>query len=155
MPQGEATYFNERVEEIKLQLGEFDYGQKQEMDKSLTTMILEKRPAKILEDGTKYTGQWMAGTNIRAGQGVLIWPDGSVYEGWWKDNKANSKGRLIHVDGSMYQGWWKDDSCHGTGVYYHLNGTKYDGEWHENEQHGMGLETWQDGTKYEGCYVHG
>lgn len=103
------------------------------VDRGLATLILETRPEKILSDGVKYVGEWMSGTNIRAGKGMLIWPDGSVYEGWWKDNKANGRGRLIHVDGSMYQGGWMNDFCHGQGVYYHLNGTKYDGEWFENE----------------------
>jgi hypothetical protein len=27
-----------------------------------------------------------------------------MYEGWWKDNKANGKGRLIHADGDVYDG---------------------------------------------------
>jgi hypothetical protein len=30
--------------------------------------------------------------------GVLIWPDGSIYEGWWKNNRANGLGRLIHAE---------------------------------------------------------
>ena len=74
----------------------------EDIDKSLTELILETRPFKILSDSVKYNGQWMVGTNIRAGTGVLTWPDGSTYEGWLKDNKANGKGRLIHADGSIY-----------------------------------------------------
>jgi len=29
-----------------------------------------------------------------------------MYEGWWKDNKANGNGRLIHADGDVYDGMW-------------------------------------------------
>jgi len=32
--------------------------------------------------------------------------DGSMYEGWWKDNKQNGKGRLIHANGDVYDGMW-------------------------------------------------
>ena len=35
---------------------------------------------------------------------MQIWPDGSMYEGWWQDNKANGRGRLIHADGDVYDG---------------------------------------------------
>ena len=43
-------------------------------------------------------------TKIRQGKGRQIWPDGSMYEGWWMDNKANGAGRLIHADGDVYDG---------------------------------------------------
>ena len=78
-----------------------------------------------------------------------------MYEGWWKDNKANGKGRLIHADGDIYDGYWKDDKAHGEGIYSHLDGAKYEGEWKEDKQHGKGIETWPDGASYEGDYVEG
>jgi hypothetical protein len=28
--------------------------------------------------------------------------DGSIYEGYWKENKAHGYGRLIHADGDVY-----------------------------------------------------
>lgn len=131
---GEPVTISPEVAKIREQLGDFAFNGA--IDKNLVRLILEKRPAKILADGSQYEGQWVVGSQTRAGKGLLTWPDGSIYEGWWLNNKAHGKGRLIHVDGSMYQGQWKDDNCDGYGVYYHLNGTKYDGEWLENEQHG-------------------
>ena len=95
------------------------------------------------------------GTNTRQGKGMQIWPDGSMYEGWWLDSKANGKGRLIHADGDVYDGMWLDDKAHGHGVYCHLDGAKYEGNWLEDKQHGNGVETWPDGAKYDGNYVHG
>ena len=35
-----------------------------------------------------------------------------MYEGWWKDNKANGAGRLIHADGDVYDGQWLDEKAH-------------------------------------------
>ena len=63
----------------------------------------------------------------------LILKDGSMYEGWWRDNKANGKGRLIHADGDIYDGNWKDDKAHGYGVYSHLDGARYEGYWKEDK----------------------
>jgi len=57
-----------------------------------------------LENHARYDGDWILGRDIRQGKGRQIWPDGSMYEGWWKDNKANGKGRLIHADGDVYDG---------------------------------------------------
>ena len=100
-----------------------------------------------------FTSFRIIGSDIREGRGQQIWPDGSMYEGWWKDNKANGKGRLIHADGDVYDGEWEGDKAHRYGVYCHLDGAKYEGQWEEDKQHGNGVETWPDGAKYDGQYV--
>ena len=58
-----------------------------------------------------------------------MWDDFSLYDGYWKDNKANGRGRLIHPNGDAYEGEWKDDKAHGKGVYYNYDGSNYMGEW--------------------------
>ena len=40
---------------------------------------------------------------------MQIWPDGSIYEGDWVNDKANGNGRLINVDGDYYKGEWIED----------------------------------------------
>jgi len=32
-----------------------------------------------------------------------------MYEGWWRNNKANGRGRLINADGDVYDGEWVND----------------------------------------------
>ena len=56
-----------------------------------------------LENGGIYFGQW-SDRGMRHGRGILKWSDGSKFEGNWKDDKANGKGRLIHADGDLYEG---------------------------------------------------
>ena len=46
-----------------------------------------------------------------------MWNDGSKYEGFWKNDMANEKGRLLHADGDVYEGEWLDDKAHGKGHY--------------------------------------
>jgi hypothetical protein len=36
--------------------------------------------------------------------GKLFFPDGSYYSGYFKDNKAEGKGRLHHPNGDYYIG---------------------------------------------------
>ena len=58
----------------------------------------------MLDNGTKYEGEWLKNTHIRDGRGIQIWAEGSRYDGNWKDNKAFGMGRLIHADGDIYEG---------------------------------------------------
>lgn len=54
------------------------------------------------EPRTYYLGQWNR-SNKREGRGVLI-KDGSIYEGFWKNNLENGVGRFINQQGDVYQG---------------------------------------------------
>ena len=44
-------------------------------------------------------------------QGIQLWNDGSIYVGYWRNDKANGKGRLIHADGDVYEGDWVSDKA--------------------------------------------
>ena len=114
------------VQEIREQLGDFIYDD-EEYDQTLGKR--EYRPLTYLENQAQYEGEWLRGSQIRQGKGVQYWQDGSMYEGYWANNKANGKGRLIHADGDVYDGLWKDDKAHGYGTYSHLDGAQYEGEW--------------------------
>jgi hypothetical protein len=52
---------------------------------------------RILPDGSKYEGKWK--DDKRNGKGTLIWPDGLIYEGQWKDGKMNGQGTSTYLDG--------------------------------------------------------
>ena len=67
----------------------------------------------MLENGAKYNGQWSLDNSQRDGRGIQVWIDGSMYEGYWRKDKANGKGRLIHADGDVYEGNWIDDKAEG------------------------------------------
>ena len=77
---------------------------------------------KTLMDNARYEGQWNTLTGKRHGRGYQEWGDGSVYEGYWQDDKACGKGRLIHADGDIYDGNWKNDKADGYGQYTHADG---------------------------------
>jgi len=59
-------------------------------------------------------------------------------------NCAHGQGKFIHVDGDLYEGQWKNDKANGYGVYRHVNGACYEGMWRDDLQHGEGKETWAD-----------
>lgn len=47
------------------------------------------------------------------GFGVYKWANGKVYEGYWKDNKMNGKGKVQYPDKSSYEGDFKEDMKDG------------------------------------------
>ena len=140
---GQQDLDNQYVKYMREKLGSFSYDY-QQFEKSLG--ICEQRGDIILENGAHYAGKWLKGKEIRQGEGVQVWPDGSIYEGYWAENKANGKGRLIHANGDVYDGHWKDDKAHGRGKYSHFGGVSYLGDWKEDMQHGNGLEIQPDGA---------
>jgi hypothetical protein len=68
-----------------------------------------------LDNESQYQGEWKIEKLLRDGKGFMIWPDGSLYEGYWEENKANGYGRMIHADGDVYEGDWLNDKAHGEG----------------------------------------
>jgi hypothetical protein len=107
----QPNYDNPLVQDILSQLGNFNYEPTPARDGVQRT----RKPEVTLENGAKYEGEWDAVHNLRDGRGRQIWADGSLYEGYWRRDKANGRGRLIHADGDVYEGEWKDDKAHGYG----------------------------------------
>ena len=142
------------VMRIREESGPFNY-EGGTYDEATSGQEREKRPLTNIDNEAKYQGEWLSGTDVRDGRGFQIWPDGSLYEGFWMNNKANGRGRLIHADGDVYEGEWKDDKAHGYGVYMHADGARYEGYWSEDKQHGRGVEQWPDGAVYDGNYYEG
>ena len=147
-PDSIPDYSSPAIKLIQTKLGQFLYGE------TVNDEACIKRSAVEMENGPIYTGEWNS-KNQRQGKGSQCWNDGSMYEGYWKNDKANGKGRLIHANGDVYEGEWWNDKAHGKGIYIHADGAKYEGYWEQDKQHGKGVETWPDGARYEGMYVGG
>lgn len=44
-----------------------------------------------------------------SGRGVLTWPDGSKYEGYFIEGRREGRGRFTSSDGDIYEGEWKNN----------------------------------------------
>ena len=51
------------------------------------------------------------------GKGVLQLPDGSVYDGYFVDDKREGFGIFKWADGRYYEGTWKEGKQEGEGYY--------------------------------------
>ena len=99
----------------------------------------ETRPRALISKCEIYIGEWLVGTDIREGRGISIWKDGSMYEGYYKNNLSYSIGRLLHSDGDIYHGEFKNSKADGLGYYLHKDGSCFRGFWKEDKQHGRGF----------------
>ncbi len=108
-------------------------------------------------DEVKYAGEIDNGQPN--GHGKATYPDGSTYEGEWKDGEYHGQGKFnsdnIGKPDNVYVGEFKDGLMDGQGTYTWSNGEKYVGEWENNKKHGQGTLTLPSGEKYEGNWNNG
>ena len=79
--------------------------------------------------------------DCKNGVGYYVWPNGSRYEGDWKDGYMDGLGDYVSSNGNSYYGGWKDGKRDGKGTLTCKDGN---GNWKEYEQ------TWEEGKLISG-----
>lgn len=92
---------------------------------------------------------------VKDGYGKETLPDGSVYEGWFKDGAFDGKGTINYADGRTYTGEFKYGLFDGKGTLTYLDGSQYKGGFVEGELDGQGVLTYADGSVYKGKFKDG
>merc|ERR1711977_633224 len=120
-----------------------------------------------------YTGQYAA--NLKDGEGVFEYPDGSKYQGNWRHDKRHGDGVYWYPNGDIYSGEWRFGTKHGRGTFIHsesnarLIGTYVDGKFvkgkwvmadstytggfKDNAPFGPGQFLFNSGNRMDGEYV--
>ena len=117
------------------------------LDDPETSEIPYEGPFKYL-NGDIYLGQMKNG--LREGLGTQIYYDGSRYDGIWRNDVPNIKGRIIYTNSDYYEGDWKNGQKHGTGKFNWADGSFYEGNFDNGIINGSGTFYWNDGRIYEG-----
>ena len=69
----------------------------------------------------------------------MLYTLGFYYEGIWKNDHKNGRGRLIDENGHYYEGNWKNNEPNGFGIYVSKNPYwRYEGDWQDGVQDGKG-----------------
>ena len=110
-------------------------------------------PLEYQETKETYHGQLR--NSKREGYGYSIYPDGSIYEGYWKNDQYNGLGRLILETGEFYEGQFYSGVRQGHGKSVDEEGKEYVGDWKNDQQHGRGVEKYSDGSEYDGDFKDG
>jgi hypothetical protein len=120
--------------------------------------------------------------NCGLGTGVYVYPDGSIYNGDFKNNRRNGYGTMYYTNKSIYVGTWANDNKHGMGNVVNPDGSKISGVWQDNERveagnqatvpgakaankttgcisgdctNGYGTFKYENGAQYRGPFQHG
>jgi hypothetical protein len=91
----------------------------------------------------------------KEGFGKYFLADGSIYKGFFHNNKMEGRGRIININGFIYEGEFKNGQSNGYGKYIALDGTTYKGTWLDDRQSGTGNEVYPDGSFYNGSFKEG
>ena len=67
-------------------------------------ILVELKLCVEYENKAKYYGEWAKNDNTRHGSGIQVWSEGSKYEGYWREDRVNVKGKIIHADWDIYEG---------------------------------------------------
>jgi len=142
---------NPKLLELISALGKFDLSAKE----NLFINQKELKDFSILYDDKSFYKGFFNRNWKKEGLGILFLPDGSQYEGFFRQDEMSGKGRLINSEGFYYEGEFKNNHANGYGKYVNLDGTSYIGFWRDDMQNGYGEEFFNDGSKYEGNYENG
>ena len=91
----------------------------------------------------------------REGFGKYFLSNGSIYKGFFHNNKMEGRGRIMNINGFIYEGEFKNGQANGYGRYISLDGTSYKGTWLGDRQSGTGNEIYPDGSFYNGNFKNG
>lgn len=104
-------------------------------------LALEKEKT---NDGSDVQSGCLSG-DCSNGSGVFAYPDGSRYEGIFREGKPNGNGNFFYPNNDKYFGSFKNGLRHGSGTLLHFDGAQTAGEWREGEFVGKGI------TQQMGC----
>ncbi len=102
-----------------------------------------------------YYGYKSTKSQGREYKGRILYDNGDIFEGHFKNGLPNGKGRKTKADQSFYEGNYVLGKCEGQGKLVMPDGAVYDGAWADNQFNGKGMFAEPDGSKYEGDYVKG
>lgn len=124
-----------------------------------------------------YEGQVSKG--LRNGTGQLVYPNGDVYRGTYKNNERSGTGLCkFGATGALYKGDWRDDKPQGNGILFTLpneilegrfegyrvvdgqvkilmsNGEFYEGNFKFNQRNSTGIHYYKNGDFYDGEWTN-
>ena len=100
---------------------------------------IAKKKDESQDDGTNIQSGCLAG-DCKNGQGVFAYPDGSKYEGQFRNGKFEGQGVFYFPNGDRYEGQFKENYPDGQGTRFHAGSNVEEaGEWKQGEFVGSSL----------------
>ncbi len=164
--KGTMTYANGEVRSGYWKMGQpvDGYGQ---------LLVGRSSEGAVFEDGDHLQSGCISGNCVN-GQGVFAYPEGSRYEGQFRNRLPDGYGSFYYANGNQYSGSFRRGNRHGRGTLVRTDGTALSGEWRFGEfieeeeapsfllgcvsgncMNGYGTYIYKDGNKYTGTFRNG
>ena len=86
--------------------------------------------------------------------GIIIFEDGSKYQGMLQKNKMHGYGTLSFSSGDVYKGMWRNGNMDGLG-HFIGSSVEYEGQFDKGLWNGFGILKLQTGTEVKGYWNDG
>lgn len=106
-----------------------------------------------LPDGSIYEGEFKDG--LFYGEGALEWDNGTIYKGGFEKGLMHGKGKIKSKDRYIYVGEFQNGYMQGEGHFKSSNGQVYTGGFFAGDFSGRGKYTTYNGDTYEGEFELG
>lgn len=108
-----------------------------------------------MKSGAAYSGRLKADRFARPdGEGTMVYPDGSRYQGDWARGVCEGTGHFQSPDGSDYRGTFKNDRPSKVVGIMRFKNVWYRGTWDYSACRGSGTITWPEGQWYCGDWIN-
>jgi hypothetical protein len=104
----------------------------------IQTEYIAKKKEESQDDGTNIQSGCLAG-DCKNGTGTFAYPDGSKYEGSFRNGKFEGQGVFYFTNGDVYTGQFSNSYPHGAGVLVYADGSQDSGDWRQGEFIGESL----------------
>lgn len=84
----------------------------------------------------------------------VIWPDGTIWEGEFKNDQLHGQGKMIGAD-SVISGYFEENLLMGKGKIVYSNGHVEEGQFTSGSLHGQGKRKYHDGKIETGKFMTG
>ena len=138
------------VRDIYKVLGPFDHFAGRDPDDDLDSQRMLKTDFETRRSGASYRGQVNIENFRPDGMGFKVYPNNSMFEGFFEEGQINGLGRGITSRGEVYQGPFVYDIMEGEGLFQWPDGRLFFGNFHNGKKQGMGTYLWPNGQTYEG-----
>lgn len=100
---------------------------------------IAKKKDESQDDGTNIQSGCLSG-DCKSGQGVFAYPDGSKYEGQFRNGKFHGQGVFYFANGDKYEGEFAENYPDGQGTRFYASDSHQEtGEWKQGEFVGSSL----------------
>lgn len=107
----------------------------------------------VYSNGNVYTGHWKDGAPDGFGEKQYV--NGDTFVGFWVNGKREGRGSYLFQEGHIFEGMYVRDNAEGYGTLHTIEDDRYSGGWKNGLKDGVGIECLHTGEIFTGTWRGG